>query len=154
MNGAADPECAYVFLVMAFRKDWLAERGYEQCRKMRSGYLHAYGEAVLYDHRHLKRVIGIALDASSRVTGRKGGSEDIMLLERLEWTPEAEREVEELRKNLEVLLPGNVRHSVGGTHEYPVPMYPAAGQSRRRLPPSGNRRERRAAMSRARRTDG
>ena len=151
MNCAADPECAYVFLVMAFRQDWLTEHGYEGCRKMRSGFLPTYGEAVLYDHRHLKRVIGIALDASSRVTGRKGGSEDLMLLERLEWGPEAEREVEELRKTLEVLQPGNVRHGVGGTHEYPVPMYPPAGQSRRKPPPSGNRRERRAAMSRARR---
>jgi hypothetical protein len=151
MNGAADPECAYVFLVMAFSKGMLAERGYERCRKMRSAYLHAYGEAVLYDHRHLKRVIGVALDASSRVTGRKGGSEDLMLLERLEWTPEAEREVEELREKLEVLMPGNVRHSLGGTHEYPVPMHSPAGLSRRSRPKTGNRRERRAAMSRARR---
>jgi hypothetical protein len=151
---AADPECAYAFLVVAFRPEWIRERGYEGCRKMRSGLLHAYGEAVLYDHRNLKRVIGIALDASPRRTGRTGGSEDLMLLERMEWTPEAEREVEELREKAEVLLPGNVRKGVGGTHEYPVPMHSPAGLSRRPRPQSGNRRERRAAMSRARRQRG
>jgi hypothetical protein len=153
MSCAADPECAYVFLVMAFRPDWLAERGYEGCRKMRSGMLHTYGEAILYDHRHLKRVIGIALDASSRVTGRKGGSEDLMLLERMEWTPEDEKEVEEMRNKVGVLLPGNVRHGVGGTQEYPVPMYHPAGTPRRQSATNGNRRERRAAMSRARRKE-
>lgn len=151
MGCAADPECAYVFLVMAFRPEWLAKRGYEGCRRMRSGMLRAYGEAVLYDHRHLKRVIGIALDASSRVTGRKGGSEDLMLLERTGWTPEAEEEVQKLRNEVGILLPENVRRGTGGTQEYPVPMSPPGAVTQRGSATYGNRRDRRAATSKARR---
>lgn len=37
-------------------------------------------------HRGAKRIVGIAVDASPRQTGRVGRSEDIMLLEVTDWT--------------------------------------------------------------------
>lgn len=146
-RGAADPESAYVFLVLAFRPELIGGMTYEQYRHVRAGYLETYGDAVLYDNRNIKRVVGIALDASSRVTGHKGGSEDLMLLERLSWTPEAEREVEDRRANMEVLLEGKVERSTGSTHEFPIPFTYEGRRPAGVSTPGGNRHERRKAKS-------
>ena len=36
---------------------------------------------VLNEHRQLNRAVGIGIDASSKVTGRQGGSEDLVALQ-------------------------------------------------------------------------
>lgn len=144
-KATADPECGYVFLIMAFKARWMVKLGYARYREVQLAMLRTYGDAVLYDHRHLKRVIGIAIDASPLVTKRKGGSEDLMLLERLEWTPEFEREFKERREKLDILKPERLIKSRISTHEYPVPFF---GSKPRQATRSGNRHQRRAARSR------
>lgn len=141
-DGSADPECGYVFLVVAFRADWMTTQGYDFYRDGRVGFLRAYCQVALYQNRHLKRMVGIALDASRRMTGRRGGSEDLMMIEVLEWTPELERETEELQQKAEILMPERVRAMKVSTDEFPL-----FGSVNGPVP---NRKERRKAAAKAR----
>jgi hypothetical protein len=115
-----DPEAvAYVFLILAYPTGIQLKKGYQQYRNTRVAMLLTYCQAVLYEHRTLKRAIGIALDASSRVTGRQGGSEDLVMFEVSEWTPDLEREVEERRSRYDVLVPERIRVGRYSMQEYP-----------------------------------
>src|SRR5262249_2098778 len=116
---SADRTVAYVFLILAYPKITLKD-GYEQYRKVRTNILHAYCLHTLYENRGLKRAVGIGLDASSKVTGRKGGSEDMLALEVTEWTPELEQQARDLRKKFDVMKPERVVKSQIGTDEYPA----------------------------------
>jgi len=69
--------------------------------------------------RALKRAIGIGIDASSKVTGRKGGSEDFYALEVDAWTPELEKLAQEVKKDFGLLKPENVTHTATGVDEFP-----------------------------------
>jgi len=80
--------------------------------------------------------VGVAIDASSRVTGRKGGSEDLIAVEVAEWTPELEQEVQERRRHFDVLSPRNVR---AGRYVDPEKL---------RRPNSGLSRQQRRALER------
>ena len=93
--------------------------------------------AVLHDHRHLKRVVGIRMDTPGR---SPGGSEDLFALEVKEWSAELEADLARRRVLHEVLVPGRLVRRHKSDFEFPPP-------------PSGNRHERRAA-ERARRTRG
>jgi hypothetical protein len=101
--GMADPECGYIFMILAYPTKFELKEGYEQYRRTRVAILEAYCASVLYDNRHLKRMVGIGLDASSRITGRQGGSEDLVACEITIWTPELEKIVEERRTHFDVL---------------------------------------------------
>ncbi len=108
-HGGTDPEVCYVFLVLAYPKDFELADGYAQYRRTRVSILETYCYVALHENRQFKRVVGVAIDASSRVTGRQGGSEDLIAVEVAEWTPELEREVQERRRHFDVLSPPNVR---------------------------------------------
>lgn len=140
---SADPECAYVFLIVAFRGEWLLTKGYDYYREGRAGFLKAYCQATLYRFRQLKRVVGIAVDAPSSMTGRRGGSEDLMMMEITEWTPELEEETATLMEEAEILRADRLRAGGLRTHEFPD-----LSRGRSLL---GNRKERRAAEAKARR---
>lgn len=141
-EGLADPECGYLFLVLAYRGA-SAARGYDQYRELRVGMLRAYCEVALYNYRHLKRMVGIAVDASPKLTNRPGGSEDLMLLEILDWTPEQEQRVAQLQKDAAMLVPARLRQTRLRVTEYPeLHAEPEAW---------GNRAQRRAAKSKKRR---
>lgn len=140
-EGSADPQCGYVFLVVAFRGSWLTKKGYDYYREGRAAFLKAYCQVVLYQNRNLKRMVGIALDASSRVTGRKGGSEDLLMIEIPEWSAELEQETLELQRNGEILLPERLRAAKVSTDEFP-----SYGGSSGPIP---NRKARRAAAAKA-----
>lgn len=141
-EGAADPECGHVFLVVAFREPWMVAEGYDRYRQFRSGLLKAYCEVALYDNRHLKRMLGVAVDASEQVTGRKGGSEDLLLLEIDKWTPEHESDVKRLRKQGGILVPARLRR--GGISVSEFPPTPS------RQSYHGNRSQRRASAAKGR----
>jgi hypothetical protein len=130
-----DPEAvAYVFLILAYPTGIQLKKGYQQYRNTRVAMLLTYCQAVLYEHRTLKRAIGIALDASSRVTGRQGGSEDLVMFEVSEWTPDLEREVEERRSRYDVLVPERIRVGRYSMQEYPeLPEQLPSRQQRRAM---------------------
>ena len=140
--GMADPLCGYVFMILAYPTKFELKEGYEQYRRTRVAILQTYCASVLYDHRGLKRMVGIAIDASSRVTGREGGSEDLVAFEIDAWTPELEKNIEEQRAAFDVLDPKRLQMSRIQVDEYPR-LSPTAERTM-------NRKERRAAAKRAR----
>ena len=116
---AADRKVAYVFLILAYPAHLKLAGEYEQYRKVRTNMLHAYCLHVFSENRDLKRVVGIAFDASSKVTGRQGGSEDILALEIHEWNEEIERQATKLREEFDVMRPERLEHGAIATEEFP-----------------------------------
>lgn len=142
-EGLDDRECGYVFLILAYR-GIAAERGYEAYRVLRSRYLQAYCEVALFRNRKLTRVVGIAVDASSKYSDQEGGSQDLLLMEIPSWTPEEEKRVARMQKDFGILNPARLRPV--NVH---VQEYPEAEKSAGKMP-MGNRASRRAARSRER----
>jgi len=68
----------------------------------------------------VKRAVGIAIDASSRVTGRKGGSEDILALKVDERTPELEEDLRAAREKFDIMRPERIRRGATSVDEYPT----------------------------------
>ena len=127
---SADRKVAYVLLILAYPKIEL-KGGYEQYRKVRTNMLHAYCLFTLSENRQLERAIGLGFDASPKVTGRKGGSEDMLALEVPEWTPGIEAQVKELREKFDVMDPKRVVKSAVSTDEYPAPASPTKRDTKR-----------------------
>jgi hypothetical protein len=55
------------------------------------------------------------------MTGRKGGTEDVLAIEVTEWTPVLEQQARELREKFDVMDPERVEKSLKGADEYPEP---------------------------------
>ena len=115
---SADEKVGYVYLVLAHHGD-APGPAYDEYRKRRRVYLHAYCLNLLQANGQLKRAVGIGFDASSKVTGRTGGSEDFYALEIDQWTPELDKQAEELKKDLGLLKPANVTDGSAGVDEFP-----------------------------------
>lgn len=127
-SGGHDSQVCYVFLVLAYPQDIEVTDGYAHYRRMRVSMLESYCYAVLHENRQFTRIVGIAIDASSRVTGREGGSEDLIAVEIAEWTPDLERGAQERRRHFDILSPDKVRKA---RHIGPGNLHPLnAGLSR------------------------
>jgi hypothetical protein len=100
--------------------------------------LEAYCMAALCDHRHLKRMVGTAVDGRSICNQNFGYSEDLMAIEITNWTPDLEQNVAERRALLDILVPERLKRRSRTTQEYPAQH--VLGQ---------NRQQRRAAERRA-----
>ena len=129
-----DQGTAYLIMILAYPENFELGGGYQQYREARVRMLEAYCYSLLYDNRNLKCVVGIALDASSKVTKRRGGSEDLMVIQVDVWDTELERSVREARALFDVLRPERIQGSYSKLTEYPQP-----------APPFQNRQQRRAA---------
>jgi hypothetical protein len=140
---SAHGDVIYVLLILAYPIHLELKGGYEQYRNARMSMLHDYCLNALSENRQIKRAIGIAIDASSRVTGREGGSEDLLALDIEKWTPCLEEELRGARKKFDIMPPDRVRGGAVSVEEYPTPPDPS-------LPPGLNRQQRRAIV-RARR---
>jgi hypothetical protein len=92
---------------------------YAEYRKRRMVMLQGYDLNLLQSNRGLKRAIGIGIDASSKVTGRKGGSEDFYAVEVSTWTPELEKTALAMKTDLGLLKPGNVTLTTAEVDEFP-----------------------------------
>lgn len=137
-----DPLCGHVFLIFPFR-GVAAEKGYDAYRRLRSTFLHAYCLVALYENRGLSRMLGIALDGPMSLSGRQGGSEDLMLFEVTEWTADLENDAVRMKADLEILVADRLRAGRATTYEYPP--------SPEDTETVGNRRDRRATRSKMRR---
>lgn len=115
---SADEKVGYVFLVLAHHGD-APGPAYDEYRKRRRVMLRGYCLNMLQSHRNLKRAVGIGIDASSKVTGRTGRSEDFYALEVDQWTPELDKQVEELKKEFGLLKPENVTYGTASVDEFP-----------------------------------
>jgi hypothetical protein len=115
---SADETVGYVFLILAHHGE-APGAAYTEYRKRRLLMLHGYCLNLLQENRALKRAVGIGIDASSKVTGRAGGSEDFYALEVGKWTPELEKRAQELKDELGLLKPENISHGTAGVDEFP-----------------------------------
>jgi len=82
--------------------------------------LEAYCLVLLSQHRHLNTAVGIALDAHSSQTGRRGGSEDLYAIRIAEWTPELEAEATRLKEAYDILREERLNKRLVSHDEFPV----------------------------------
>jgi hypothetical protein len=143
----AKPENATGFCVLTLKPpDPLPAGGYERYREVRRMILQTYVLHFLQTNPHLPAMVGIAFEP----LGSGAGSEDVMYAEQHDWT---EQEIEDLEKDkaqLDIAKPGRIQMTRPQGDEWPeVPrsflLYPENS------PPPMNRKQRRAAKSRARR---
>jgi hypothetical protein len=115
---SADETVGYILLVLAYYGDAPSD-AYTEYRKRRLAMLRGYTLNMLREHRALKRAVGIGIDAPSGVTGRKGGSEDFYALEVDNWSPELEREAQDLKEQFGLSKPENMTRRTSRAQEFP-----------------------------------
>lgn len=115
---SVDETVGYILLILAHHGEAPGD-AYNEYRQRRLVMLHAYCLNVLRDNRGLKRAVGIGIDASSKVTGRKGGSEDFYGLEVGAWTPELEKQAQKIKEDFGLLKADNVTLTETGVDEFP-----------------------------------
>jgi hypothetical protein len=115
---SVDETVGYILLILAHHGEAPGD-AYTKYRERRMAMLEGYSLNMLHDNRDLKRAIAIGIDASSKVTGREGGSEDFYALEVDTWTPELEKRAQELKKDFGLLKPDKVTHATASVDEFP-----------------------------------
>ncbi len=123
-KSSANPRLLYILMILAYPTD-LEERGglpegYEQYRRARVAMLHGYCLSALHKYRNYDTAVGIAIDASSKQTGRQGGSEDLMAIKVDEWTPDLEARVAADKEDFEILQDDRLRVHNASRFEFPV----------------------------------
>jgi hypothetical protein len=108
-------ETGFVFMTFAYPKFPLAG-GYADYREMRGKLLEITSMALLRRYSHLKRVVGIATEPR----GPTRRSEDLMMVEAPEWTPEIIAELEEDQRIAKIMLDGAFNEERLTTIEYPT----------------------------------
>ena len=135
----------FFFMTLALPKTEL-KRGYEQYRTTRRRMLEIYALAFLKMHPKLERVVGIATEPPSESQSH-GSSEDLILAEMPEWTPEMLAYLEEGKKVYNIAQPGNIKEHEVHSSEFPeVPKSRAMHENG-----ASNRHERRRLNAAARR---
>lgn len=123
---------AYIFLILAYDTGVNSCSDYEDYRHSRIGLLEAYCFGLLLKYPNLKVVVGLAFDADESVTGRKGGSEDLMAVEQSDWTDDDKRRIQAIVDGLEILHESRQTRGVISTVEYPQIMPKYANRQQRR----------------------
>ncbi|WP_145964857.1 hypothetical protein [Rhizobium leguminosarum] len=133
-------ETGFFFMTLKYLS-WMDDLGgYGKYRQMRTFYLQTYAQALLMKHRHLRQVIGIAMEPPGQ--GR-GSSEDIIYAAQTEWT-EKDRDLNrEDCAHLNIM--GQLKETPYHGEEFPEVALSRSG------PSQGNRRQRRAIAARNRR---
>ena len=121
MPGPKDKErdTGYVFLTVAYPKDIELERGYDQYRETRAEILRAYCYGHYKRNRHLKGIIGIAMEPLNGRWRKEGTSEDLILLKGEHWTNEHDKETDVLCEKYDLLREGRVKEARLQIDEYP-----------------------------------
>ena len=143
-----DKSCAYILMILAYPDDIELENGYQQYREARVRMLEVYCLALMSRHRDLEAVVGIGVDAPSEMTGREGGSEDLVFVGKQEWSPEFAAEVE--KRRLEYSILESYR---GSARQVSVDEYPGSADDARALERAQAKRDRKR-MARLRSMDG
>lgn len=87
-------ENGYVFLLFKYPDDLPFPEGYNEYRSERRALLYAYCLHYANKNRHIKRFIGMAVEPPASVTGKKGSSEDLLMVEIDDWDEETVRAAE------------------------------------------------------------
>jgi hypothetical protein len=115
---SADAEAAYVFLILARPRADLPG-GYDRYRRTRQDMLQGYCLCTLQENKGLKRVVGIAMDAASSVTGLQGSSEDLIMIDLEERSDSLEVEAAAYREVYDIFNPKKRRLAHMQIDEYP-----------------------------------
>lgn len=114
-----DKDTAYVLLILSFPPFLSGESGHRKYRTVRAEFLQIYCLAVLRQYQNIKQVVGIGLDASPKVTGRTGSSEDMIVVSDVKWTDELIEELENSKKEYDILQGNESKISYVEVDEYP-----------------------------------
>ena len=102
----------------------------------------------------MKRIIGIATEPPPRPGDPSGSSEDMILAEQPDWTPELIENLEADCEDFGVMREGVFTETRSGVTEYPDEAPPRSRTITRPEPgPQLNRRERRAQAAKRRRNN-
>ncbi|MDB5602043.1 MAG: hypothetical protein JWN71_4087 [Xanthobacteraceae bacterium] len=125
---SANPTLAYIVLILAYPTELELKGGlpggYAQYRETRTSILHWYCMTLLSEHRDIQTAVGIAIDASSAQTGRRGGSEDLIAVHAGEWTDELLADIAAARKHYDILREDRLVKTNYSRHEFPIPQRP------------------------------
>ena len=120
--------------------------GYEGYRQVRRKFLEIYAFALAEKFRQLKRVVGIATEPQDD-TAKGGSSEDLIVVEPGEWTPEFLAQLEESKEKLNIMQEENFRpYDSNQESEFPAVAVDRPRPDGTRL----NRKQRRALAAKAR----
>lgn len=144
-EGESDSETGFFVLIFPYLK-WMEEKGgYTHYRKKRQELAEAYAYGALLRYRYLKRVVGVVLEPPKE---NGGSSEDLILVEKEEWTQEEEKEVESACARYQIFQDGFTERSFHAS-EFPAPPMDDSGTLKSQQ--TGlNRRARRAQARRSR----
>ncbi len=137
-----DRETGFFFMTLAVPETQL-DGGYEQYRSARRKMLEVYAFALLEKHRQLKRIVGIATEPPKG----QGASEDMIVAEVDEWSPEFLKDLEDWKKKLNIVQEGNYKKLSRGGNEFPTVKLTPTSDENKSYP---NRQQRRAAARKAR----
>ena len=82
--------------------------------------LESYCFVLLSEHRNLNTAVGIAMDAHSSQTGRRGGSEDLFAMRIDNWTDEMVAEAAEAKKHYDILQEERLIKQNLSRDEFPI----------------------------------
>ncbi len=147
-------DTGFFFLQFAYPEHLNFPDDYEQYRNARGKVLYAYALGLMNRYRHLKRIIGIATEPPAVATSRTETSEDLVLLEPTEWTPELSAQAERVCGELGIMQETSFSEYAVRGEEYPharVVEDAAPARPATEAPPSGlNRQQRRALKAKSR----
>ncbi len=127
-----EQKVGYVFLILACPPDSELENGYDQYREHRRAMLEVYCYNLFDMRPDLESVVGIAVDASEKVTGRAGGSEDLIALGKPDWSKEEVEWFNEGKSKYDLKQQKSlVKRKVTG-HEFPLEGAPFVSRQQRR----------------------
>jgi len=121
---SANPKLAYIIMILAYPTDLEAEggltRGYEQYRETRANILESYCFVLLAQNKHLNTAVGIAFDAHSSQTGRRGGSEDLFAMRIDNWTDDMMARAAEAQEHYDLLREDRLAKHEVSDNEHPI----------------------------------
>ncbi len=135
----------YFFMTLSPPKIEL-EGGYEQYRSVRRNMLEVYALVFLRRYPQLERIVGIATEPPSG-DRKLGYSEDLIVVELPQWTPEMLADLEERAKLFNIAQPGNYTEYAVQGNEFPE----ITKKPEKRRFVGLNRQQRRAKLAKQRR---
>lgn len=119
LPGPTEPDRTTGFFFMTLKvPEWQLAGGYQQYRETRIAFLETYALALHQANPYLERVVGIAMEPPDPKEHR-GSSEDLIYMERPEWSDELIADLEERKQALNIMNPANYKeHSLDG-NEFP-----------------------------------
>ncbi|MEZ5984937.1 MAG: hypothetical protein R3B94_03190 [Hyphomonas sp.] len=141
-GGQQGCETGFFFLTLKYL-DWMEPLGgYEHYRLKRQELMTAYAQGLLLRYSYLRRVVGVAVEPPAQ---GGGSSEDLIYIERGEWTKEFEAAVTEQSRRLNIFQQGFEER------EYRDQEFPFVGSVPGQAPPKKKkftRKERKARQKR------